>query len=424
MNVLKFSIALLFGSFLLHSCIRDTCTEYQTVTVYDPIYEDVDVVRSKVKAAMPAEPESTGALYYYEDYLFINEPGKGIHIYDNRDKRNPKNIAMIEAQGSRSLSIQNDILYFDNFMDLFVFDLSDIANPKLIRRVDDVFAGHYVRKGSQIVVDYNKSIKEFEFDCNQSWFDRGVFGGFDENVILDGGGGPKTINNTNSSSISNNVVGVGGSLARFTIAFNRLYVVEDSGLRVFSLDNPELPVAVSSVRLGWGIETIFPYGDHLFIGSRTGMFIFDVTDRNQPSLLSRFAHANVCDPVVASGDRAYVTLRSGTRCEGFTNELNVLDISNLLSPVLLKVYEMDNPHGLSVRDNILYICDGASGLKVFDRSDDYKIDKNQLDHVDISAFDVISLSKDHLLVVGENGLYQFDSSDPRDLKELSLIAVK
>ena len=36
-----------------------------------------------------------------------------------------------------------------------------------------------------------------------------------------------------------------------------------------------------------------------------------------------------CDPVVVQGDYAFVTLRGGTECQGFSNQLDIIDISTL-----------------------------------------------------------------------------------------------
>jgi hypothetical protein len=42
------------------------------------------------------------------------------------------------------------------------------------------------------------------------------------------------------------------------------------------------------------------------------MFIYDNSNPQAPVQLGVFQHARACDPVFASGDRAYVTLRDGT----------------------------------------------------------------------------------------------------------------
>jgi hypothetical protein len=154
------------------------------------------------------------------------------------------------------------------------------------------------------------------------------------------------------------------------------------------------------------------------------MHILDNSDPTNPTYLSTFRHARACDPVVVEGNTAFVTLRDGNECQNFVNQLDVVDISNLLDPQLIASYPMHRPHGLSVRDNILYLCEDDQGLKVFNVSNLEEISRNMLSHYkDFAAYDVISVSKEVLLMVGKDGFYQFDTSDPKKLELLSSIKV-
>jgi hypothetical protein len=217
--------------------------------------------------------------------------------------------------------------------------------------------------------------------------------------------------------------GKGGSMARFTIAGNHLYTISLSDLQVFDISIAAEPQEGKKINLGWGIETIFPYNDKLFIGSNTGMHIYDNSNPTAPQHLSTYAHVRSCDPVVVEGNLAWVTLRSGNTCDGFTNQLEVLDISNARSPKLLKVYPMQNPHGLGIDRSTLFLCEGEFGLKIFDVKDHLKIDENLKAHFkDHDAYDVIPLGSS-LLLIGKDGLYQYDYSDIDQVKFLSKIPV-
>lgn len=66
---------------------------------------------------------------------------------------------------------------------------------------------------------------------------------------------------------------------------------------------------------------------------------------------------------------------------------------------------MDGPYGLGVKDEKLFVCDGDSGLKVYDKTDVENL--VALNHfVDINTFDVIPLEHS-LLMVGQDVLYQY-----------------
>jgi hypothetical protein len=83
-----------------------------------------------------------------------------------------------------------------------------------------------------------------------------------------------------------------------------------------------------------------------------------------------------------------------------------VDISDITNPELVKTYPMDGPYGLGVKDEKLFVCDGASGLKVYDKTNVQ--DLIQLNHFkDIDTFDVIPM-EDNLLMIGEKVLYQYE----------------
>ncbi len=178
------------------------------------------------------------------------------------------------------------------------------------------------------------------------------------------------------------------------------------------------------MNLPWagGIETVFPFKDKLFIGSNTGMLIYSVQNPASPEKQGEFNHVRTCDPVIADDNYAYVTLHSGTRCTGFTNQLDVLNISNIQSPQLIKSYPLTSPRGLSKDGNILFICDGNDGLKVFNATDPNNITLFKQFALG-EANDVIAYNN-IALVVTNNGLYQYDYSNILDIKLISKITVQ
>jgi hypothetical protein len=114
-----------------------------------------------------------------------------------------------------------------------------------------------------------------------------------------------------------------------------------------------------------------------------------------------------------------VTLRTGTVCEGFINQLEIIDVQNPASPALMVTYPMTNPHGLGIDDKTLFICDGNAGLKAFDITNINTVAQNILAHYkDINATDVIPFN-DVLILVGSDGIFQYDYSDPANISLLS-----
>ena len=220
----------------------------------------------------------------------------------------------------------------------------------------------------------------------------------------------------------NSNTGKGGSTARFTIANNTLYIVDNQSLRVFNITDPTNPTYIKKVPLNTVVETIFPFNNHLLIGTQTGMFIFNISNPESPQKVSVFTHVVSCDPVVAEGDFAFVTLRSGTACNRGINVLDVIDIKNLGAPKLVKSYPMLSPHGLGVDGNLLFVTEGVNGMKVFDRTNPLDL-KEITTFKDFNAVDVIT-DANTLIVTGSDGVYQYSYEDKKALKLLSKIPVE
>jgi hypothetical protein len=316
------------------------------------------------------------------------------------------------------------LLYADSYVDLVALDIKDINNIQKVGRSENVFPFIQEDDNGRLLVGFDiEEVTEIR-DCDATsslvnrggvWFET-IDVAFDANFQ---NGAP-----TAGGAVTNS--GVGGSMARFTIADNYLYTVDNNSMHVFDLNNAAQPNRINTVDIGWGIETLFPYQDKLFIGSNSGLFIYDRSTPTAPSFISSFAHVTSCDPVFVKDNYAYVTLRSGNFCQGFTDQLDLIDITNINSPRLEKSFPMDNPHGLSIKDNNLFLCEGAEGFKVFDIENPKELDDNLLERMkDIHAYDVIVVpgNDNVLLAIGDDGFYQYNFDNPKKLKLLSSIPV-
>lgn len=416
-------MALLVVSAMLTGCEQDKCTRTQEYTAFEPVYKRIDEMRMPSTYVAAKNLTSPGKIFYYKGYLLINEMNLGIHVIDNSNPEAPQNIGFIEIPGNLDMAVHDDILYADSYLDLVAIDITTPTAPVEVERVNDVFQNFYsFNDDLGYLVEYKQTDIKATIDCsNNNW---------GSPVFIDGGGILMTEDATfggmrdfASSNISSSVV-TSGSMARFTAANDYLYTIDGAEVKVFDIKQ-QLPVLKNEVTMQWGIETLFPMAGTLFVGSNNGLLIYDISNPESPEYRSTFAHATACDPVVVEGNTAYVTLRDGNNCQGFVNQLDVIDVSNLDNPNLIRSYQMSNPHGLSVVDQTLYLCEGAFGLKTFDVTDPNKVDTNILDHLSgFQAFDVIVLPPgDHVMVVGQNGLFQFDASDRSDLKQLSVISI-
>ncbi|MDN3688803.1 LVIVD repeat-containing protein [Cyclobacterium jeungdonense] len=386
---------------------------YQTQV---PVFLQVNTFREADIIIEPAKPlDNPGKIYIFGDYLFISEPGKGIHILDNTDPASPRNLNFINIPGTGDMAINDNILYADNYVDLLAFDISDPQDIEMVKREEDVFPNLYSNEETGTIVTYKDTLIS-STDPNMMWSSwgrpafRSDFMAMESLASYSGKAGGQSY-------------GQGGSMARFTLLGGHLYTVDDYDLRVFSVEEPTDPQYLKNINLGWGIETIFPFKGKLFIGSMTGMHIYDASNPSDPQKMAVYEHVTSCDPVVVNDDYAFVTLRSAALCRMGADELHVLDIKDLYNPQLIKSYPMDNPHGLGLSGDYLYLAEGEYGLKSFNVADVLEISNNRLEHLkDFTAIDIIPGPKS-LIVIGPDGVCQFDYSNPEKLKKLSCINV-
>lgn len=410
-----------YSIIILLALLLNGCTDKisEIFVANSPIYISYEELRSSIKQVAAQDLVKPGKMYFKDGYIFVIEQMKGIHIIDNTNPAAPQNLSFIEIPGTVDIAIKGQTLYTDSYIDLVALDLSDMDNiteiyrnedvlPYILPPYDEEYPLAQLDEDKGVVIDWEiKKVKQ-----KPEIYYYPMFREMDMMNLAETSGG-----------ISNSGVGVGGSMARFSITENTLYIVDESNLHIYDISNASSPNMVKTTNVGWGIETMFILGENLFFGTRNGMLIYDISVPVSPMYLSQFWHLTSCDPVVVQDTIAYVTLRGGATCwNNDVNELDVLSISNLEEPYLLEAYPMVGPYGLGIDGNILFVCDGTAGLKVYDASDPLSID----DHLiaafpNIFAYDVIPLNG-HLLLVGDDGFYQYTYAD-QNIQLLSKIEV-
>lgn len=413
-----------FTAIFISSCEDSTFREYKG---YAPVYMSYEDLRASVTTKQNVDLENPGKIYYKDNYIFIVEELKGIHVFDNTNPASPVKKVFINLPGVVDISISGYILYADSFVDLVILDVENIDNIHEVGRVKDIlpytvppvkedYPMAYVDEERGVVIDWDlKTIKEKIHNEPYPWpiYYKGGIAFMD---AMNASGA--------SSGISGSGTGFGGSMARFGIKENVLYIVNSNNLKVFDITSRTKPYNMGDFYPGWNIETMFLTGNYMFLGTTTGMVILDISNPLIPATKTFFNHARSCDPVIVDDTLAYVTLRSGTTCGGSVNCLDVVNIKKINSPSVVATFAMTNPHGLGKKGDLLFVCDGDAGLKVFDASDPKTVGNRLIyTYANINTYDVIPVG-DLLVMVGDDGLYQYDYSDIRNIRLLSKIEVK
>jgi hypothetical protein len=408
--------AWLVFSGLFSGCLKDTCKHRRTYTWLEPLYKTSAEVRANIKSNPAREIQNPGKIFIIGNYIFLNEIDKGIHVIDNRDPSSPQNVSFIDIPGNVDLAVKGNTLYADLYTDLVAIDISNPLNIVKKNIVNGVFPERYygpiflTGDSEKIVFDWVKHDTTVVEDCNAlSFITPGV-------LYAD------FMAQSAAFKSNNGGAGKGGSMARFALVNDFLYTVGYSDLTAFNISKPNEPVFSNKLQVDWHVETIYPFKDKLFVGANNGMFIYDINSSpGHPVKVGEFTHARACDPVIADDKYAYVTLHSGTACLGFNNELDVVQLNDLSNSSLVKIYGLTSPQGLSKDGDLLFICDGTDGLKVYDATDVMNL-KLIKQFAGTDAYDVIANNK-IAVVVATDGLYQYDYSDINNMRPISRLNI-
>ncbi len=419
---------LMLGSmFLVQSC-TDSCEQTFVYTIYEPVYMTKEAFVAGARIESPRQVQHPGKIYIKDQYLFINEHGKGIHIIDNRNPAAPQALSFIAIPGTVDMAVKDQILYADSKMDFLAIDITDPTHPSIIKRLSNVFTYTQTYPGNwwvsstmppnldtekNVILDWVKKEEKRVEECSNM-----------KTGWIQWRGGWAFASMEKSFAAPQSSTGIGGSMARFAVVKDFLYTVDNWQVRLFDVQNPAEPALKKEQHIGSGVETIFPYKNHLFFGTTTGMLIYSIANPENPTYVSQVSHFFGCDPVVVQDNYAYVTVKGGTSCRSkWDSQLEVIDISEISKPKTIKTYTMEDPNGVGIDGNTLFICDGKAGLKIFDASDKTTITEHLLHRKDIHAYDIIPYNK-LAIMIGNDGLYQYDYTDPAKLKLLSVIPIQ
>jgi hypothetical protein len=364
-----------------------------------PVLKSKSAIRSSTSVNTARQTNADGKVYVTQSNLFYIAQEEGVHIFDNSNPTSPSNVVFLNIEGVHDIAVKGNYLYADNFMDLLVFDISNLNNITLVKTLEDA-------------IDYYAL-----FPAEAEFYDYTVVPTDDEIIVgyqLETRERPRGqelvfSNDAFSAASSGGAVGTGGSFARFQINNNALYTVDSYKLNVFNITNPLSTFYDKSIYIdmwfgGGQLETLFKQKEFLFIGSTTGMHIVNAENEFNPVYISGFSHATACDPVVVWGNTAYITIRGGNTCGAIADQINVIDITTIQNPTLVSSYLTGQPKGLGVRMNSLYVCT-ADGLKVFDATNSSSLVLRNTYQENVH--DVIALDT-HLIAVGNNKIIQYN----------------
>ncbi len=224
--------------------------------------------------------------------------------------------------------------------------------------------------------------------------------------------------------------GKSGSITRFAVYQNFMYVLNLNEVQTYDIQDKEKPKLVHRLATDYGLETITIYDNTVFLGSSTALYILDISNPAAPKILSQSDRLenlgfSGCDPVVVKDNYAYSTIKI---IENFCGSVSVqsalvvYDVTDKSAPLPVGVYSLGLPNGLGYKDNYLFVCDeGDDKLWVLDISN-----PQQLSFTDysLSITDPVDLIVDgqRMIVSSKTDFQIFDISNISNIKKVGLIS--
>lgn len=402
---------MLLAVILFQACSKDNAddgVETYTYTIYTPTYKDKATILASINGNTNTPIEHAGKLYIKDNFIYLNDVNKGIHIIDNTNPKSPVQIAFLSIPGNLDIAIKGNILYADMYSELLALDITNPRKAVLTNTVHNFFTnriyigGFETNTADKIATHWNEKdttvtiYSSYYPDCTNCQF--------------------------MTASASKAAPGVAGSMAGMVLVNNYLYAISEMhSLGIVDVSIASKPVFDTTIFAGFDLQTVFPFEDKLFLGSAIGMFMYDISVPDQPVALGQFNHGRACDPVIADGEYAYVTLHAGTLCGGDANELHVIDIKDISNSKLVKTYDLTKPTGLSKDGNLLFVCD-ANEVKLYNAANPENLVLTQTIKSK-DPYDAIA-ANNNLMVVASDGLYQYDYTNTNSIKQLSFMAAK
>ena len=419
MKIIK--LAILAVGAILVGC-NDSADVTVTYTRGTAIYGDMTSVRNTpISGPARGNIVDAGKMFSSNDLLLIGEEGEGIHVFNNADPENPVAVGFLNIPGNREFYVSGNTIFAESLYDMVKIDISDPLSPRIESRLENAISAELVNLQGETLIGFEFETITEQVNKDDDIYDQilqsagPLYFDYEANLI------PPSAVPTSFAGNSNSAI---GSINRIAEMNGYVYVIGNSKLSVY--DNTGAFQQIYSEFVGWQMETVFPFNDRLFIGTRNSVDIYNVSDPANPQYESGFWHATSCDPVYpVEGDIAYATLRTGDEafCPGDDNALVVLDVATLSFPSQIQEITMESPYGLTMIGDRLYVGEGANGLKIFDASDRRNLSLIEHDR-SIQAYDVLAhpVWSNIVMIAGPEGFtqYRIEGGDIRT--EISTIA--
>ena len=400
----KFAL-LLAMPLLVVSCMKTKGEVTLTYNKAQAIYGDLDSLRS-LPLLIPTQPlENPKSYFVSDDYVLVGELNKGIHIYDNLDMQNPQRTSFIQIPYNKEFYVKDNFLYAESLYDLVKIDISNIYNPVLVSRAENVFWTVQENDKGQQLLGFEREYVTAQFEVNSPEAKEikrsgTLYYDYMDNLIPES---EVPIVFTGSYD------GGKGTMNRIAVEYGHVYVISKD--KLYSFNNASSLQKTAELSINDNTETIYASDNRIYLGSATAMTILNAANPSVPWEVSELQHTESCDPVLPNGNVVYYTLRAveNEGCNSLgENTLNVVDVSNPSEMVVVNSFQLGSPYGMALIADKLLVGEGANGLTIFDANNPSNISQI-VNYPTIEAFDVMihPTNPNIILVTNSIGIRQY-----------------
>ncbi len=384
---------------------RSECKQTLYYTANVPVYASKASIRDAVTVETSLAVDSVAEMLSYKETLFLRNGTDGIHVIDNTDPSNPDNHAYIKIVPCFAMETNDDQLYVIQGTDLVVFDLSDVRNPVVKHRVNDLYNSDFA-KGDSFVVGYEQQevVKVLnDFSCSDQFI-------FPEDEVIRGA--------------------ISTPHGQITVHKDHIYTADNQSVVTLALNGSAAPGFTSRMAAFNNIPDARLYillDSILLFGTGSGLMALDITTNPaSPVNTGGFFPAGGCNPIAIWDSLTFAPMFNDLQEDEsfcFSNPMiSVVDV--VTRRPISRVTGYSQPYYMHYHNNRVLLCNGFEGFRIFGVQDrillsDY-ID-NSGESNNVHARLGMLFGENNVLVYGNNGVFQYDISDRTIVKKLSEI---
>jgi hypothetical protein len=103
--------------------------------------------------------EQTSRISFKDNYIYIVEQYRGVHVINNTDTSSPQNEHFILIPGCMDMAIKDDIMYARSAEDLVAINISNLPSIELVNRTEETFpeVGSPYEGGDHVPYKFSKA---------------------------------------------------------------------------------------------------------------------------------------------------------------------------------------------------------------------------------------------------------------------------